>query len=403
MKRITPQPTDIFISGGGIAGLTAAAVLGGNGLDVVCADPAQGGTGRETEDTRTTAFLQPARPVLERAGIWTRISEFAAPLRALRVADAGGEDGRIRHAATFEAAEISDAPFGWNIPNRLLVRELLDRLSQLSNVDIRRGVHTRAIVRRSGGVMVGLSDGATICCRLLIGADGRNSRIRELLGIGARRWRYGQSALALRVVHDRPHEGTSTEIHRTGGPFTLIPLPERDSGFSSAVVWVDGAAETERRSRLPHAAFDGELNRRSCGVLGSMSRVGKHGSWPISGLLANRLTAHRSVLIAEAAHVVPPTGAQGLNMSFADIQRLQELLDVNGIDPGSDDVLRRYARSRLPDILMRTMACDILNRASIAGNQVARDARLACLKSLHSGAPLRKALMRAGLGRALQN
>ena len=134
-------------------------------------------------------------------------------------------------------------------------------------------------------------------------------------------------------------------------------------------------------------------------MLGSMSRAGGHGRWPVSGLLADRLTSHRSVLIAEAAHVVPPTGAQGLNMSFADIRQLLALLEGNEHDPGSDDVLQRYAKARLPDILMRTMACDILNRASIAGSPVARDVRLACLRTLHAGAPLRRALMRAGLGR----
>ena len=398
---MTPRPTDIFISGGGIAGLTAAAVLGGNGFGVVCADPARApdANGPETADTRTTAFLLPARPVLEDAGIWPRIAEFATPLKALRVADAGGEDGGIRHAATFEAAEISDAPFGWNIPNRLVRRELLDRLSRLANVEIRHGVHTHGIVRRSGATIVRLSDGDTLSCRLLVGADGRNSRVRELLGIGARRWRYGQAALSLPVVHDHPHDGVSTEIHSAGGPFTLVPLPERDGGFSSAVVWVDRAAETERLSRLPDAAFDRELNRRSCGVLGSMSRAGGHGRWPVSGLLADRLTSHRSVLIAEAAHVVPPTGAQGLNMSFADIRQLQALLEDSKSDPGSDDVLLDYAKARLPDILMRTAACDVLNRASIAGRPVARDVRLACLKTLHAGAPLRRALMRAGLGR----
>ena len=118
---------DILISGGGIAGLTAAAAFGTAGFDVICVDPTPPVTDGSAQgaDMRSTALLQPARLLLEDAGLWDRLAPHAAPLQIMRIVDAGGDDPSPRVTREFDAADISDAPFGWNFPNWLLRREIL--------------------------------------------------------------------------------------------------------------------------------------------------------------------------------------------------------------------------------------------------------------------------------------
>ncbi|MGC1486360.1 MAG: FAD-dependent monooxygenase, partial [Albidovulum sp.] len=222
-----PEKTDVLISGGGVAGLMAAAAFGAQGFRTICIDPAPPVTeaGALGADLRSTAFLQPAREVLEDAGLWARLAPHAAALQIMRIVDAGGATPEPRIIKDFDAAEISDQPFGWNFPNWLLRRELIARLADLPNVSFRPGVATASVLTRSAEACVTLTDGARITARLLIAADGRASPVREALGIKVQTSRYGQKALAFAVTHTPPHDNISTEVHRTGGPFTLVPLP----------------------------------------------------------------------------------------------------------------------------------------------------------------------------------
>ncbi|NIZ09942.1 FAD-dependent monooxygenase, partial [Pseudooceanicola sp. HF7] len=127
---------DIVISGGGVAGLTAACLFGAEGYAVLCLDPMPPVTSQAAAgaDLRTTAFLQPAQALLEEAGLWERLAPHAAPLQIMRIIDAGGPQPEARAIKDFNAAEISDKPFGWNLPNWLLRREMVARLGDLPNV-----------------------------------------------------------------------------------------------------------------------------------------------------------------------------------------------------------------------------------------------------------------------------
>lgn len=391
------QDYDVLVSGGGIAGLIAAAAFGAAGHSVLCVDPAPPVTeeGAEGSDLRSTAFLNPSIPVLAAAGLWERLSPFATPLQVMRIIDAGGAEPQARLTRDFDAAEISDQPFGWNLPNWLLRREISARLASLQNTRFQPGTGTANLLVRDSEALVTLTDGSRVRACLVIGADGRNSPVRQALGIGTRSIRYGQKALAFAVTHTRPHDNVSTEIHRSGGPFTLVPLPDRDGKHSSAVVWMERGPETARLRALPREAFEIELNRRSAGVLGHLTQATRLTEWPIISQIADRFTGPRTALIAEAAHVVPPIGAQGLNMSLAD---LKALIELSADRPGDQAGLDSYERRRRPEALARLMGIDALNRASMISARPLRDLRAAALGSLYAAAPVRKLLMRAGLG-----
>jgi 2-octaprenyl-6-methoxyphenol hydroxylase len=391
------EDIDILISGGGIAGLIAAAAFGAEGFSVLCVDPAPPVTDETAAgaDLRSTAFLTPSVQLLEKIGLWERLAPHATALQVMRIVDAGGAEPTPRMTREFNAAEIGGQPFGWNLPNWLLRREIAARLEQLQTVRFRPGTGTANVQARDEGALVTLSDGRRVRARLLIGADGRNSPVRQALGIGVRTLRYGQKALAFAVTHDRPHDNISTEVHRSGGPFTLVPLPDRDGKPSSAIVWMENGRETARLAVLPAYEFEAEVNARSAGVLGHLSVATRLTEWPIISQIADRFTGPRTALIAEAAHVLPPIGAQGLNMSLAD---LGALLDLSKDNPGSADSLARFERTRRPDAYARLLGIDALNRASQAQLRPLRDLRAATLGGLYGIAPVRRLMMKAGLG-----
>lgn len=386
------ERTDILIAGGGTAGLAAAAGFGSLGLRVVCVDPApaEAPDGPDA-DLRTTAILQPGRALLEQSGLWERLEAEATPLRIMRIVDARGEPVR----RDFDAGDLGDAPFGWNISNRVLKRAFAERLAEMPGVTLRRGTGFADRFAQVDEVIGTLSDGSRVAARLLLGADGRDSAVREACGIGVRRTRYGQKAIVFAVTHPEPHHGVSTEVHATGGPFTLVPLPDHEGQPCSAVVWMTDGAEALRLRTLSEDAFAAEANARSAGAMGPLNPVGGRQVWPIVTQVAERITARRTALMAEAAHVVPPIGAQGLNMSLADLRVLLDLAAARRGEIGEDGWLNAYARAREPDIRLRATGIDMLNRVSIGGLGPLRSLGI---RAFHDIAPVRHALMRLGLG-----
>jgi 2-octaprenyl-6-methoxyphenol hydroxylase len=208
---------DIFISGGGIAGLIATCAFAAKGFSVMCVDPNQPVTtsANPKADRRSTAFLQPARQTLESAGMWSRLARHGEALQIMRLADAGGNQNEIRYVADFNANDVSDLPFGWNFPNWLLRRELLAQIQTQTRATFRQGIGTKRLLTRNAQALVTLTDDAVVSANLIIAADGRDSPIREMVGIGAKTWRYGQKGIVFTASHETPHENISTEIHRT--------------------------------------------------------------------------------------------------------------------------------------------------------------------------------------------
>ncbi len=397
---MTRTHCDILISGGGIAGLTAAAAFGTAGFDVICVDPTPPITEADNAkaDMRSTAMLQPARTVLEAAGLWERLAPHASALQVMRIVDAGGPEPEARLTKDFNASDVSDLPFGWNLPNWLLRREILARLHDLPNVDFRPGTGTTSLFTREGEARVGLSTGERVTAKLVVAADGRNSPMRQAAGISVTTKRYGQKALAFAVTHPIPHENVSTEIHRTGGPFTLVPLPDRDGMPSSAIVWMDDGPLSQERMEMETSAFEEAMSERSCYLFGPLTLASHRTIWPIISQKAERLAAERIALIAEAAHVVPPIGAQGLNMSLADTAKLLQLAQDRPEGLGDRAMLDAYHKARHNDVALRVQGIDLLNRASQVSTPALRDARAMGLNALYSLAPVRRTLMQMGLG-----
>lgn len=394
------ETTDIFISGGGIAGLTAALAFAHLGFDVILVDPEPPAADADVagSDLRSTAFLQPARSLYEEIGVWDVLRPLATPLETLAVIDCTGEPPIPRTERAFRSSDLGEAAFGWNLPNWLTRKTLADRLARTQRADMRLGIGFHSILTRDREAIVTLSDGSRIRARLAVAADGRASPLRQAVGVSVETIRYGQKALAFVMTHDAPHNSISTELYLSGGAFTLVPLPDHQGRPASAVVWMNDGSEAARLMTLDEAAFSEAATTRSCGVLGTLRLASPRRSWPVVTQRATRLISERTVVVAEAAHVLPPIGAQGLNTSLHDIRALVDLAREMPQEIGTGPWLDRFARQRERDIKARAGVIDIYNRLCRSDTPPVQALRSLGLKLVHDVGPLRRRVMRAGLG-----
>jgi len=389
------QHCDILIAGGGLAGLIAAAALADQGFEVILVDPGADGADAGG-DTRSTAYLRPAQALLDDIGLWDQLAPLATPLAQLCIIDTAGDPPRAVDSRTFQPE--AEGPFGWNLPNASTRRTLCRAITDLPNASLRFGTALRGFLARDASVRATLDTGERVEARLLIGADGYASAVRKACGIEVATTRYGQKALAFDVTHDLAHSDISTEVYASGGAFTLVPLPDRDGRPASAVVWMEDGPRALDLASLKDAAFSAAATARSCGVLGALRLDSARAVFPVVSQRATMLTARRVALIAEAAHVIPPIGAQGLNTSLKDVAALVDLAKSDPDALGSSAMLDRYERARMVDIRARMAAIDAYNRICRSGAGWVRKVRVGGLRLVHDLVPVRRAVIRAGLG-----
>ncbi|MCY3879499.1 MAG: FAD-dependent monooxygenase [Rhodobacteraceae bacterium] len=390
------RQTDIVVVGGGLAGLTAAALFGSRGFEVCCCD-LRGESEPGISDNRVTALLGQSIRTFRDAGLWHRIERFAVPLSRLRIALAApGIDAGAR-TTEFDAGMIGASEFGFAVPNREWRHALADVLGSLANVRMLSGIGARSAQPRLTETIVSLSNGARIRSRLVVAADGSRSALREQAGISTRRFDPGQNALSFDLTHEIPHCDSTLEIHRSGGPFTLVPLPGDENSHASAAIWIENSVNSTRLAKLSDHDFTQAVQERSLGLYGKLELRNGRKIWPVSVQVAERLSGDRMALIGEAAHVVPPIGAQGLNMTIADISTLLELA-VGDSDLGGCEMLASYNRRRMRRILPVIAAVTALNLTSMPGGKFCASSRQAGLTLIHGIPALRDRVIGIGMG-----
>ncbi len=386
--RVTAE---VVVVGGGAAGLTAAIALAGGGVETVLV----AGAARQG-DNRTTALLTGSVTALGTLGVWERCCEQAAPLKIMRIID---DTARLLRApeVRFAAEEIGLEAFGHNIENRHLLAALRARANEMPALTILDDDADAVTLDDSrAAVRVRLKRGETIEARLAVGAEGRRSLCRAAAGIETDGRRYPQTALTCNLDHSRPHGNISTEFHTEAGPFTLVPLP----GQRSSLVFVADPAEAPRLSELSDADMATEIERRSHSILGKIAVEPGRGIFALAIETARVFGARRVALVGEAAHVIPPIGAQGLNLGLRDAATIGELVVAarrEGVDVGAAELTGRYDTMRRADVASRTFAVDLLNRSLLSDFLPLQGARGLGLFLMERIGPLRRAVMREGV------
>ena len=388
------ETAQVAVVGAGPAGLASALALAALGCEVALVAPAYD-PARAAQDTRTTALLSSSVNLLENIGVWQSCKAEAAPLSGVRIVDDRGDLLRAPEVL-FQAAELGLADFGANIANAALV-------AALDAVARPRPAYAAWQPRASCGSRR---------------ATARYASTWPRVAVSRQRWwwpptavvpwpvpapasacapgQYPQAAVAGVVRHSRAHGNATTEFHRRAGPLTMVPLP-RDM---SSLVWVEEPAEARRLGSLSDQDFADALEDRLHGLLGSISCIGARVVFPLSGLTADCMGQNRTALVGEAAHVIPPIGAQGLNLGLRDACVLAECVAearAQGRDVGGPDLLRAYHDARRVDVLTRTAAVDALNRSLLADFLPAQAVRGAGLHLLANIPSLRRLIMQGGM------
>jgi len=380
---------DTIVIGGGPAGLTAAIALAETG-----AKTALLARRAPYSDNRTTALLGASTDLLERLDVWRRCRDQAAALRTMRLVD---DTGRLIRApeVRFSSEEIGLDQFGYNIDNRTLMAALEERAAELSSLT-RFDDEAAAVDPQDAMVAIHTRAGGSLSARLVIGADGRQSLSRDAAGIDVKRRDLHQSALTFNIAHSRSHKNISTEFHTPHGPCVFVPLP----GNRCSVVWVSAARDAQRLMALSDDELSDAAEKQSHSILGSVRVEPGRNLFPLSIESPKQFASHRVALVGESAHVLPPIGAQGLNMGLRDAADIADIVGQAmslGEDPGAPQVLARYQSARRADVASRVFAIDIANRSLLSDFLPMQSLRAAGMHLIGSFGPLRRLAMREGL------
>jgi 2-octaprenyl-6-methoxyphenol hydroxylase len=390
------RKTDLVIGGAGFAGLALGIALRqglGEAFSVTVVDPALAAA--QSKDPRASAIAAAARRLFEAIGVWDAVASDAQPILDMVVTDSKLDDAVRPTFLTFGGEVEEGEPFAHMIENRHLIDVLVKKAKELG-VELRAGSVT-GFEHKANSIEVALADGDIISARLLAGADGAHSHIRDTAGIATHGWNYDQSAIVCTVAHEREHNGRAEEHFLPAGPFAILPL----TGKRVSIVWTETAQQAERILALPAGEFHDELEKRFGLHLGDLEVTTKPRAFPLGLHTAREFVAERLALVGDAAHIIHPIAGQGLNMGLRDVAALAEAIaDAArlGLDIGAPDVLTRYQRWRRFDTMTMGVATDSLNKLFSNSNDVLRLARDVGLGLVERMPALKKVFIREAAG-----
>lgn len=385
--------SELIVVGGGLSGLSLAIACAAAGIEVAVIDREDPAKFRNAAyDGRTTAIAYGSQQVLSGIGVWDALAPLAEPIREIRVAD--GNSPLFLH---YDRREVGAEALGYIVENRFLRGALQDRAAALPSLTLYAPDSVAAIDFAEARVQLTLGDGRRLVAPLAIGADGRDSAMREAAGIKSWRKSYRQTAIVCVVKHAEPHRGVAVEHFRAAGPFAILPM----QGDRSSIVWTEEERDAPELLALDQAAFTRQLADRFGDFLGDLTVEPGRWSYPLMLIQAERYAAHRLALIGDAAHVIHPIAGQGWNLGVRDIAALAELIvDAHrlGLDLGSAELLRRYERWRRFDSLTLTAVTDGLNRLFANEFPPVKLARDIGLAAVNRAPGLKRFFMRHAMG-----
>lgn len=384
---------DVIISGGGMAGLTMALACARESLRVAVIEAGDLQAQHVPEfDGRVSAIAYGSKLMLDALGAWEGMKAYGEVILDIRVSD-----GDSPFYLDYHHQDIGDRPFGWIVENRYTRAALFQALSAQKEVNLFEHTRIQTYSANDASAEVTLDDGRVLHASLVIGAEGKNSKLRELAGIHAHKTNYAQTAIVCTIAHTEPHYGLAQERFLPRGPFAVLPMKDQ----RASLVWVEPARLAGHYLKLAKEEIEQEITERVGSHLGKITLAGKVFSYPLGLTVATQMTATRLALIGDAAHAIHPIAGQGINLGFRDVAALHDVLSrikATGGDIGCQSVLAEYERWRRLDTFAMATVTDGLNRLFSNRSGVLKLARGLGLFGVSKMLPVKKFFMKHAMG-----
>ncbi|MBL4616363.1 MAG: UbiH/UbiF/VisC/COQ6 family ubiquinone biosynthesis hydroxylase [Robiginitomaculum sp.] len=362
---------DVLINGGGLVGLTTALALQSGGLRVAVVDPLPFESQLTPEfDGRSSAISFANMRMLEALGVKARLRKNINPINEILVSDGRADDG-LRSGGPgpmllhFDRDELDGVgagePLGWMVENRYMRLALLAECREQQRITLFDKTTISDYLFDGQNWQITLKNRRQIVAPLLVGAEGRNSPLREGAAIRTHKWGYNQWGVVATIKHEQPHNGIAHEYFLPTGPFAILPL----SGNRSSLVWTEKPAAAQFLQSCDSDFFQAELERRFGSFLGKLTPTGPRWAYPLTLMLVEKYTAEGLVLVGDAAHGMHPIAGQGFNAGIRDAAVLADVLAKtarSGLGVADTTALKTYEQRRRFDNVSLLAATDVFVR-----------------------------------------
>lgn len=390
---MTKIKCDVLIVGGGPVGAVAALQLTKTGLKVALVDIVDPRAPLPKNlDGRTVALASGTIELLENCGVWEGIHRDATPIQEIYVANHQG-GGFVRYGQE----ESGGNPLGYNVEIASLRQSLATLLDHRKNLQIYAPSEIQDLSLKEPFMEVLLKNGEVIQASLVIGADGKNSAVRQRLHIQSWTRSYHHTALVFNVFHEKPHNNIAFENFLERGPIAFLPMGDP---YLSSVIWSEETQKAEQWKTLNDETFIEEVHVRFPN-LGQLKLASQRWSFPLNLTMVKEYKAPRALFVGDAAHAIHPVAGQGLNLGFRDLVVLERLIKEAqelGLDIGGSWLLSEYQKQRRFDVLSMSGVTHGLIHLFSNKSKGLGFLRGLGLRGVQRIAPLRRMLARHAMG-----
>jgi len=376
---------DVLIIGGGLVGASLSAALKDSRLSIALVEVQPSATQNEGWDSRIYAISPGSASFLQQSGVWQRLDKNR--VQQVEQMCVFGDQGA---ELDFSAYQLGAAELAFILENRLLQQALWQGLQRQDNLTLFHPARCADIAWQEDAACLQLEDGRQLRAKLIVGADGRDSWVRQQAGIIKPPTLYQQHGVVANFSIDKPHRGTAFQWFQEDGILALLPMPQQ----MVSMVWSVSPEKSTNLLQLPHEELCAQVSVASQYTLGSLLLVTPPAAFPLRLLNLPRIVKSRLALVGDAAHNVHPLAGQGVNLGFRDARQLAQVLQQCGEhqDCGNIQMLRRYERARKEDIFSMQLTTDALKKLFNNANPLLRNLRNFGLSTINRIAPLKKLL-----------
>lgn len=387
---------DVIIIGAGLVGLTTALACAYKKASVTLIDAVDPKSHLNVDfDGRASAIAASSFLMFKHLDIAEKLGTDSQPITDILISDGELSKGMSPLNLHFSSESIGSDPMGYMIENRLLRRTLLETVTKTKGIKLMAPANIISVGQDAQKVSITLSNGQTLHSRMLAAADGRNSFVREHIGINVTRIPYKQKAIVTTVVHEKPHNGVAHELFFPSGPFAILPLTHNRSN----IVWSDSPRAVDAAMAVSEKAFREELTRRFGNMYGEVGPCAPRWSYDLSMQLSERYVNGRIALVGDAAHAIHPIAGQGLNMGLRDAAALADIVEESqktgqdiGTGIGQYQTWRRFDNSTLAG------TTDLLNRLFSTRFGPTKHGRRVALGLIQNVSPAKKFFIKEAAG-----